>query len=139
MPNLFTKHCLTGFFISGKEIPPADDIQLPPDEHSVKIENIEEKCEAVRKLVSKLTTDFHPDMIPDPKYRKKLGHVKAKLLDEIFHDNIELFDKSSIDDRIREEIEQIKNVFDIAFDPNGGAKRKRSEKTAKAAPRKKKN
>lgn len=97
---------------------------------------LDERDELVRDLVDRLTADFHPDMIPNPKYRKKMLYVKSKLLDEPYVDDVELFDKASLDDRLVDGVERIKFAFGFHHFVDN-AKRKRPA-TASTAARKKK-
>lgn len=101
------------------------------------MEDNEEQEELVRKMVNKLTIEFHPDMIPNPKYRKKMQYVKSKLLKESFEEKIELFDKSSLDGHIERQVEQLKQAFGIKNYHSSDAKRKRPSSQALASKKKK--
>lgn len=125
---------------SGKTIPYGTHIDIPdvPAEDYPKVENDEEKNEIVRKMINKLTIEFHPDMIPNPKYRKKHLYVKSKLLDEDIDDeHIKVFDKKSLDEHVRDEIEQVKTAFGLGAVVSN-SKRKKPAK-ASTGPKKRKN
>lgn len=103
----------TFFSISGKMIPFGNNIRIKR-ELTPKIETDEEKERLVQQLVDKLTIDFNLNMLPNPKYRKKVQYVKSKLLNEPYEDTVVPFNRSSLDDRIQEEVDRIKAAFKIS-------------------------
>ncbi|XP_057657460.1 uncharacterized protein LOC130894577 isoform X1 [Diorhabda carinulata] len=97
-----------------KVLPFGNEIILP-QKLNYPIEEVnEERKEAVRKLVDKLTFDFEPNMITDIQFQKKKAYIRAKLLNEpIIPVNDIQIDPQALDSVLDEVITEIKEKFDL--------------------------
>lgn len=88
-------------------------------------------------MVDKLTVDFHPNMLPDPCYRKKMQYIKSKLLGEPFKDDIKVFDRSLLDKQITSEVAEINEEFPVAHSVTAKGKRKTPASQTKSSKKRK--